>query len=139
MPSDLDLDRDIASLYRATATPRMVDVPELPFLMIDGHGDPNTSRDYRHAIQALLTLSYSLKFAIKRSRGADHKVGPLEGLWWAADMRSFAVVDKSAWDWTAMIRQPAEVTPNLFSLCRRGGDEQEAAPGAGRRPARILH
>jgi hypothetical protein len=86
----------------------------LSFLMIDGHGDPNTSRDYQHAVQALFTLSYSLKFAIKRSGGANHKVGPLEGLWWAADMSAFDVGDKSAWDWTAMIRQPAEVTPDLL-------------------------
>ncbi|MEP7178510.1 MAG: GyrI-like domain-containing protein [Pseudonocardiales bacterium] len=114
MPSDLDVDRDITALYRADVSPQMVDVPDLPFLTIDGHGDPNTSRKYQHAVQALFTLSYSLKFAIKRSGGADHKVGPLEGLWWAADMRVFDLGDKSAWDWTAMIRQPAEVTPDLL-------------------------
>jgi hypothetical protein len=112
--SDLDVDRDIASLYRAAVSPRMVDIPELSFLMIDGHGDPNTSREYQHAIQALFTVSYSLKFAIKRSGGANRKVGPLEGLWWAVDMSSFDAEDKSAWDWTAMILQPAEVTPDLL-------------------------
>jgi hypothetical protein len=115
MPGDPDLDREIAGLYRATATPHMVDVPELAFLMIDGHGDPNASQDFQAAVQALYTLSYSVKFAIKRARGTDHKVAPLEGLWWAADMSSFEVADKSAWNWTAMIRQPAEVTADLLN------------------------
>src|SRR5664279_3952873 len=82
--------------------------------MIDGHGDPNTSPEYRDAIQALYTLSYSLKFAIKRSGGAAYKVYPLEGLWWARDWTAFATGDKSSWDWTAMIRQPAEVTADLY-------------------------
>ena len=57
----------------------MVEVPEMNFLMIDGHGDPNTSSSYRDALQALYALSYSLKFQIKRSSGLDHKVGSLEG------------------------------------------------------------
>jgi hypothetical protein len=114
MPTKVDHESDISQLYRASATPRIVDVPEMSFLMIDGHGDPNTSPEYRDAIQALYTLSYSLKFAIKRSGGAPYKVCPLEGLWWARDWTAFAAADKSSWDWTAMIRQPAEVTADLY-------------------------
>jgi hypothetical protein len=41
-------------------------VPELSFLMVDGHGDPNVSERYREAIQALYGVSYTLKFALKR-------------------------------------------------------------------------
>ena len=112
--TDPDAERDLAGLYRASAKPRIVDVPRLTFLMIDGHGDPNTSRDYQDAVQTLYTLAYTLKFAIKRSGGADHKVSPLEGLWWAADLSAFERAAKSEWDWTAMIRQPAEVTSTLL-------------------------
>lgn len=113
MPTEVDQEVDIGQLYKASATPRMVDVPEMTFLMIDGCGDPNTSPEYRDAIQALYALSYALKFAIKRAGGADHKVSPLEGLWWADDWNAFVAADKSAWQWTAMIRQPAEVTAEL--------------------------
>ena len=93
----------------------MVDVPELTYLMIDGHGDPNTSDSYRDAVAALYTVSYSLKFQMKRASGVDYKVGPLEGMWWGPDMSAFATGDKSAWDWTMMIRQPGVVTEDVVA------------------------
>jgi hypothetical protein len=112
VPVDADL---IADLYRANATPRMVDVPDLLFLMIDGHGDPNTSSRYSEAVAALYAMAYALKFSLKRSSGLDYKVGPLEGLWWGQDMGVFITGDKSAWDWTMMIRQPDVVTEDLLA------------------------
>lgn len=83
----------------------LIEVPQLNFLMIDGAGDPNTSPAYGRAVAALYGLSYGLKFHGK-PRGVDHVVGPLEGLWWADDMDSFAAGDKGSWKWTMMIRQP---------------------------------
>ncbi len=59
------------------------------FLMIDGAGNPNTSKDYAAAIEALYGISYTLKFMIKKEGGQDYGVPPLEGLWWADDMSSF--------------------------------------------------
>jgi hypothetical protein len=40
-------------------------------------------------------------------------VPPLEGLWWAQEMDAFAMGDKDAWEWTAMIMQPEVVTREL--------------------------
>ena len=40
----------VDQLYRATTTPRLVRVPPLTFLCIDGHGDPNTSPAYADAV-----------------------------------------------------------------------------------------
>ncbi|GAW51158.1 MULTISPECIES: GyrI-like domain-containing protein [unclassified Nocardioides] len=100
-------------LYRATTTPRLVEVPALTFLCVDGHGDPNTSPAYAEAIQALYAVSYAAKFAVKKETGQDVKVSALEGLWWADDVSTFLTGDKSAWDWTMMIRQPAAVTAEL--------------------------
>jgi hypothetical protein len=42
----LDLKRDLRPLYSAGLTPRFVDVPCLPYLMLDGQGDPNTTAGY---------------------------------------------------------------------------------------------
>ncbi len=110
----LDFKRELRELYSAPRTPVMILVPELPFLMVDGHGDPNTSQDYRDAIEALYSVSYTLKFAIKRgSTGLDYSVMPLEGLWWGRDVTSFSAEDKSSWSWTAMIMQPDLVTGAL--------------------------
>ena len=39
----VDYKRELKHLYSAPREPSMVDVPELAFLMIDGHGDPNTA------------------------------------------------------------------------------------------------
>ena len=49
----VDLRRELSALYSAKRVPAFVDVPELPFLMIDGHGDPNTAPAYSDAVQAL--------------------------------------------------------------------------------------
>lgn len=86
---------------------RIVEVPELQYLMIDGHGDPNTSTAYADALAALYPVAYALKFASARGLGRDYVVPPLEGLWWADDMDAFTVsLDKSRWDWTMMLLVP---------------------------------
>jgi hypothetical protein len=85
----------------------VVDVPPIQFLMVDGHGDPNTVQEYQDAIEALYAVAYRVKFASKRELEQDYVVPPLEDLWWAEDMEAFTTRrDKSAWDWTMMIRQP---------------------------------
>ncbi|HEX8715161.1 MAG TPA: hypothetical protein VF706_06280, partial [Solirubrobacteraceae bacterium] len=94
----VDYKREHKELYAAPRDPVLIDVPELAFLMIDGRGDPNTAAEYTQAIEALYTVAYTLKFAIKRAAdGFDYGVMPLEGLWWAPDMSSFATARKSDW------------------------------------------
>lgn len=52
-------------------------------------------------------MSYTVKFKVKKGPTAtDYAVMPLEGLWWADDMSTFVVTDKSKWKWTMMIMQP---------------------------------
>ncbi len=107
----LDLKVTLKGLYRAPAAPVVVDVPPMNYLMIDGIGDPNTSPAYTRAIEALYGVSYTLKFTVKRSAAAiDYAVMPLEGLWWADDMRAFADGVRANWHWTAMILQPDLIT-----------------------------
>ncbi|NZA26236.1 GyrI-like domain-containing protein [Luteimonas sp. SJ-92] len=107
----LDLKKELGGLYRASAKDiAEIDVPAFDFLMIDGRGDPNTSASYREAVEALFSVSYTLKFAIKKGGGQDYAVMPLEGLWWAEDMSSFHTGDKARWQWTMMIMQPPFVT-----------------------------
>jgi hypothetical protein len=110
-----DLKKELHPLYSPSAkTPSLVDVPAMQFLMIDGVGDPNTSAAYAEAVEALFTLSYALKFAVKKGpTGIDYGVMPLEGLWWADDMTAFTADDRSAWQWTMMIMQPECVTAAL--------------------------
>jgi hypothetical protein len=130
MTAKVDPRRELKHLYGARQAPEFVDVPELSFLMIDGHGDPNRAPRYQAVVQALYAVSYKLKFAIKRAGGPDYTVAPLEGLWWTQDMASFSVEDKSDWDWTMMIMQPAEATPELVEQTVREVAQSKQPPTA---------
>jgi hypothetical protein len=114
----VDFKRELRELYTAKPAPAMVEVPELAFLMVDGHGDPNTSQAYGEAVSALYSVSYAARFALKRAGVLDYGVMPLEGLWWVPDMSTFSIADKAAWDWTAMILQPDPVTLEVFEQAR---------------------
>jgi hypothetical protein len=109
----VDLKKQLKELFGPPTHPVMVEVPELSFLMIDGQGDPNDSQEYMDAIQALYSVSYGTKFALKREEGLDYTVMPLEGLWWPAEGTPLSWERKDTWRWTAMIVQPPEVTPDL--------------------------
>ena len=77
----LDLKKQYRELYLPSAREcAVVDVPELQFLMIDGHGDPNTADEYRQALEALYAMSYTLKFLSKQTEEIDYVVMALEGL-----------------------------------------------------------
>ena len=103
-----DLRKTLKQLYQPSAREVVrVDVPAMNFLMVDGMGDPNTSQAFADAVEVLFSLSYTLKFMIKKGRLAiDYGVLPLEALWWADDMAALTEGDKSKWKWTAMIMQP---------------------------------
>jgi hypothetical protein len=84
-----------------------VDVPDMKYFMIDGNGDPNTTQEYKDAIETLYALSYGVKMPFKKKHPAkDYVVPPLEGLWYMDDMTKFTIENKAAWKWTMMIRIP---------------------------------
>lgn len=130
MPTKIDFKTTLDCYKAARGTFRIVDVPRLQYLMLDGHGDPNTSPAFNSAVRTLFPLAYKLKFASKRSLGKDYVVMPLEGLWWADDMDSFTVArDKSNWDWTLMIMQPDWITQAMFEEAVRNVGENDPLHG----------
>lgn len=127
----VDFKKEIAAYRARQGRFEVVEVPDLRYLMIDGHGDPNSDPGFGHATEALYPLAYKLKFASKRELGRDYVVMPLEGLWWADEMDAFtAARDKSRWDWTLMIMVPDWIEEDLFAAVV----EQVAA---GDRPRRL--
>ena len=117
--------------YRARAGEfRVVEVPPLRYLMVDGHGDPNTAPAYAEAIAALYPVAYALKFASKRGLDRDYVVPPLEALWWADDHDVFTSArDKSQWDWTAMIMTPNWLTADhLEAAVATAAAKPDASP-----------
>ncbi|WP_326557406.1 GyrI-like domain-containing protein [Micromonospora sp. NBC_01796] len=116
MTSKVDFKKEIDAYRAKSGQFSIVDVPDLQYLMIDGHGDPNTSPAFTQATEALYPLAYRLKFASKQTLGRDYTVMPLEGLWWADDMDTFtASRDKSRWDWTLMIMTPDWIDQDMLT------------------------
>lgn len=115
----IDLKRQLDAYAARRDRFRVVEVPDLQYLMIDGCGDPNSSPGFASAIEALYPLAYGLKSASRRTLDRDWVVMPLEGLWWAQDHASFTGSrDKSAWWWTLMILQPEWVTAGMLEDAR---------------------
>lgn len=116
----IDLRKQYKSLYTPSAkTFSLIEVPPLRYLALDGHGDPNTSQLFQEATQTLYSLSYTLKFALKKSQALDYTVMGLEGLWWIPDMREFALARKADWDWTLLMLQPDFITADLLEETKR--------------------
>ena len=102
------------------------------FLMVDGEGDPNTSEAYREAVEALYALSYALKFAVRKEKGVNYAVMPLEGLWWTdGRQRSFEEIQghKDAWRWTLMMMQPEWVDGELYERVLASVARKKDPPG----------
>jgi hypothetical protein len=126
----IDLKKELKHLYKPSKTEfTIVDVPEMTFLMIDGHGDPNKVPEYQQVMDALYAVAYTIKFELKEDPETDdYVVPPLEGLWWMEDMAEFSLDDKDAWDWTMMIMQPDWVTPEIVETARAKAAGKKALP-----------
>lgn len=120
----IDYKKQLKHLYAPSARKvEIIDVPQMNFLMVDGEGNPNTSKSFSDAIEALYSLSFTLKFMIKKgAMGVDYGVLPLEALWWADDMSAFSTGNKDAWKWTVMIRQPEFIT---LKMVKKATEEVE--------------
>jgi hypothetical protein len=127
------------SLYAPSATDfELVDVPEIRYLAIDGHGDPNTSPDYARALEALYAVAYTARFAAK-SDGRTFTVAPLEGLWRADDPEAFTRRDKHTWAWTMMIAMPDWLSAEQMDSAREAAARKKDLPAAESLRLLVLH
>lgn len=115
----IDFKKIEKDLYQPGAKPAIIEVPEMTFIMIDGHGDPNTSEAYQTAIEVLYGLAYTVKMSKTGGRQLkgyyDFVVPPLEGLWSTdTGVVETGITDKNAFCWTSMMRMPEFVTPEVF-------------------------
>jgi len=120
VPDKVDFKKTLDAYRAKRGEFRVLDVPDQRYLMIDGHGDPNTPV-FAAAVEQLYPVAYRLKFASKRELARDYVVPPLEGLWWADDYASFTDArDKSLWSWTLLILTPDWIPPELFAAVDPG-------------------
>lgn len=117
----LDLKKEFKYLYQPSAKKaEIVKVPKLQFAMIDGviekGKEPGNSPAFAEATQALYSISYTLKFMLKKRKtnAIDYPVMALEGLWGIQDV-NVDVGKKDNWSFTLMILQPDVVTKDIFT------------------------
>ena len=129
----LDLKTEFKHLYAPSAKAvAAVMVPPMQFLMVDGVGDPNESIPFQQAMEALFSVSYTLKFTRKNAGiGPDYGVMPAEGLWWLEDMTCFDAARKDGWLWTLMIRQPDFITEAEVEQAMAQAAKKKELPACG--------
>lgn len=115
-----DYKKEYKDLYMPKNTPSVIDVPEMIFIMIDGKGDPNSSKEYENAMNVLYGLSYTIKMSKMGSNSIkgyfDYVVPPLEGFWDGEEgyFDGLNIVNKDKFIWTSFIRQPEFVTKEVY-------------------------
>jgi len=113
----LDFKKEYKDLYMPGITPVLVDVGAMNFIMVDGQGDPNSPL-FTEAVELLYGLSFTIKMSKMKNNQPEgyyeYVVPPLEGLWWISG-GGFSFEQRGNWLWTAMIRQPDFVTPDVFA------------------------
>jgi hypothetical protein len=125
----IDLRKHLKPFYSPSAKSfQVLEIPPLQYLMLDGHGDPNTSVQFQDATQSLYSLSYTMKFHLNKTQGLDYTVMGLEGLWYMPDMARFSMATKAEWDWTLMILQPDFITPDLVEEAKSQAAAKGKAP-----------
>ncbi len=116
MSGKVDYRKDFKPFYVPKTSPAIIDVPEMPFLMVDGTGDPN-GEAFTEATEALYGLSYAVKMSYRSDDVPagyyEYTVFPLEGVWDLLD-RTKPATDKNNLKYTIMIRQPDFLTEQGF-------------------------
>lgn len=78
----IDFKKEFKELYNPSSKKiSFIEVPKLKYLAITGQGDPNTSKEYKNSIEAIISTSFKIKFIMKKEHDKDYVVMPLESLW----------------------------------------------------------
>ncbi len=101
------------SLYDVKASPKVVDVPQQSFIMLDGIGNPNLP-GFTEEVSALYALAYAIKTDYKKSHTnqeiQDFTVYPLEGTWQQKEQGELV---KEELIYTIMIAQPSFISKEM--------------------------
>lgn len=121
----LDYKKEYKDLYLPKGKPSIIEVPPIHYVMVEGKGDPNTSQEYKQALQILYAFSFTIKMSkMKKEEPVgyfEYVVPPLEGLWQRDEgyFDGTYIVDKNKFRWKSMIRLPEFVTPEYFEKVKQ--------------------
>jgi hypothetical protein len=134
--SGADLKKAIEPLNKPPLNPVLVDVPELGYMMIDGHGAPeprlgDEPTELQRSFTALFPVVYTIKFRLKRD-GLVMPILPLEALWFIEGDSFDMSAPKDEWNWRVLMAVSHDVTPAIFDeavaeVRRKKGDSKPLA------------
>ena len=105
----IDLTQDRALLRTLYAPPEgdfsLVDVPTLPFAILDGEGVPEQAA-IGAAVMTLYTAIYPVRREARDRMGKTFVEAPAEILYWADDMGDLAASRRERWKWRVQITLP---------------------------------
>ncbi len=116
MTTKLDLAREYKTYYTAKTSPEVVEFSEIPFLTIEGKGEPG-GKEFTSKVEASYSLAYGIK-NICKNQGKDFAVPKLEGLWWVESSKLALEVPHREWRWKLLIRMPDFVTSEMVEKAK---------------------
>ena len=108
----LDLTKEYKEYYKAKTTPSIVEFGEIPYLTLEGKGEP-AAEAFTKSVETLYPLAYGIKKICKTQR-KDFAVPKLEGLWWVKSNKPALEVPRKDWYWKLLIRLPDFATPEML-------------------------
>ena len=101
--------------YVAHREPRLVEIPDLPFLVLPGRGDAGLDGHVGGPASSLLRLSRATRFVLEQGprRVARRGSSPVEIVGWRPSDAT-----GQAERWLLMVAQPDEVTPDVVDRAR---------------------
>jgi len=112
----INLTKEYKTYYTAKTVPEIVEFGEIPFLTIDGKGEPG-GKEFTSKVEALYPLAYGVKNICKK-QGKDFAVPKLEGLWWVESDKPALEVPREEWRWKLLIRMPDFVTSEMVDKAK---------------------
>ena len=112
----LDLKKEHKTYYKAKIIPEVVEFGEIPFLTIEGKGEPG-GKEFTSKVEALYSLAYGVKNLCKK-QGKDFVVPNLEGIWWVESDKPALEVPRGEWLWKLLIRMPEFVTSEIVEKAK---------------------
>jgi len=113
----IDLAKEDKIYYTARTNPQIVEFSEIPFLAIEGKGEP-AGKTFAEAVQALYPLAFGVKNLCKKDN-KDFAVTKLEGLWWVKSDKPALEIPREEWYWKLLIRLPDFVNSEIVEKAKQ--------------------
>lgn len=105
-------------IYMPGKKPVEIELPKMKYIVVEGEGDPNTSKEFQNNIEVLYSLSYTIRMMPKSGFTPagyyEYVVYPLEAIWSMKDGKDFTGENKDDFSYKMMIRQPDFVDKEIF-------------------------